>query len=126
MQKLFTQFKKFGNLHTFVALWVCLHMYALAADGPGAGSYEVYVGSAFKIHQLMDSSKWSYVAKNCDGLWWHPVGYKNVAGYDNITPLQWDTLITYFSSKKTLLEGDMSAGTITGDLSMIALTKKLG
>ncbi|HOS83848.1 MAG TPA: hypothetical protein PK199_02925 [Bacteroidales bacterium] len=57
-------------------LLLCLHNEVKPQNNTiGAGSYEVYTGSAFHIRQLMDSSQWSYVRRIGDGIFWHPVGY---------------------------------------------------
>jgi hypothetical protein len=85
----------------------------------GAGSYEVYTGSAFHIRHLMDSSQWSYVRRMGDGLWWHPVGYHNTDGYNNVTNAEWKTLATYFHSRKALVEGDMYADRVADDIPAI-------
>ena len=100
---------------------------AASTSSVGAGgSYEVYVGSAFFTKELVDSSKWSYVAGKSDGIYWHPVGYHQTEGYDNATPSEWRQIASYFHGKGAVVEGDMINGKSTGDLGTIKLVKSLG
>ena len=93
----------------------------------GAGSYEVYMGSAFYIRELMDRSQWSYVADVSDGPYWHPFGYLKGEDYGNITKEEWKTLATYWVSKRTIVEGDMLSGdNLTRDVFNINNAKGLG
>ena len=111
----------------FSLLFVLVGQSAKAQDNSiGAGSYEVYTGSAFHIRQLMDSSIWSYVANKGDGIFWHPVGYHNDLGNDNVSPAEWIKLATFFKGKKAIAEGDMLNGDILGDVSAINRLKSLG
>ncbi|HPH16766.1 MAG TPA: hypothetical protein PK029_06325, partial [Bacteroidales bacterium] len=74
----------------------------------------------------MDSSQWSYVRRIGDGIFWHPVGYHNTDGYDNITPEEWKVLAKYFIGKKCLVEGDMDADRIADDIPAIRRVIGLG
>lgn len=66
---------------------------------PGAGSYEVYVGAAFFMQEMMDRTRWSYVADTADGL------YHRFMGVDALGAEGKKTLASLFRSKKAVMEG---------------------
>jgi hypothetical protein len=66
---------------------------------PGAGSYEVYVGSAFYMQEMLDRSGWSYVADTADGL------YHRFMGVDPLGAEGKKALASHFRSRKAIMEG---------------------
>lgn len=88
---------------------------------PGAGSYEVYVGSAFYMQEMMDRTRWSYVADTADGL------YHRFMGVDALGAEGKKTLASHFCSKKAVMEGGIREERhITQDQEWIAELRSLG
>lgn len=88
---------------------------------PGAGSYEVYVGSAFYMQEMMDRSRWSYVADTADGL------YHRFMGVDPLGAEGKKTLASYFRGKKAVMEGGIREERhITQDQEWITDLKAMG
>jgi hypothetical protein len=88
---------------------------------PGAGSYEVYVGAAFYMQEMMDRTRWSYVADSADGL------YHRFMGVDPLGDEGKKTLASYFRSKKAIMEGGIREEQhIRQDLEWIEELKSLG
>ena len=88
---------------------------------PGAGSYEVYVGAAFYMQEMMDRTRWSYVADTADGL------YHRFMGVDPLGADGKKTLASYFRGKKAVMEGGIREERhIRQDLEWIAELNSLG
>lgn len=68
---------------------------------PGAGSYQVYVGSAYYMREMMDRSRWSYVADTADGL------YHRFMGVDPLGDEGKKTLSSHFRSRRAVMEGGL-------------------
>lgn len=88
---------------------------------PGAGSYEVYVGSAFYMDEMLDRSQWSYVADTADGL------YHRFLGVDPLGIEGKKKLGSYFKGGKAILEGGLRGPQhIRQDLEWIDEVKEMG
>ncbi len=88
---------------------------------PGAGSYEVYVGSAFYMDEMLDRSQWSYVADTADGL------YHRFLGVDPLGIAGKKQLGSYFKGGKAILEGGLRGPQhIRQDLEWIDQIKEMG
>jgi hypothetical protein len=88
---------------------------------PGAGSYEVYVGSAFYMDEMLDRSQWTYVADTADGL------YHRFLGVDPLGIEGKKKLGSYFKGGKAILEGGLRGPQhIRQDEQWIADVKEMG
>lgn len=88
---------------------------------PGAGSYEVYVGSAFYMDEMLDRSQWSYVADSADGL------YHRFLGVDPLGAEGKRKLGAFFKGRKAILEGGLRGPQhIRQDEQWIADVKDMG
>ena len=88
---------------------------------PGAGSYEVYVGSAFYMDEMLDRDQWSYVADTADGL------YHRFLGVDPLGLEGKKKLGSHFKGGKAILEGGLRGPQhIRQDLEWIDEVKEMG
>lgn len=88
---------------------------------PGAGSYEVYVGAAFYMDEMLDRSQWSYVADTADGL------YHRFLGVDPLGIDGKKKLGSHFKGGKAILEGGLRGPQhIRQDLDWVSDVKKMG
>jgi hypothetical protein len=88
---------------------------------PGAGAYEVYVGAAFYMDEMLDRSQWPYVAQNADGL------YHRFLGVDPLGEKGKQVLASHFKGGKAVMEGGMHGPQHIGqDEPWIADLRKMG
>lgn len=88
---------------------------------PGAGSYEVYVGTAFYMDELLDRGQWTYVADTADGL------YHRFLGVDPLGTEGKKKLGSFFKGRKAILEGGLRGPQhIRQDEQWIADVKDMG
>ena len=88
---------------------------------PGAGAYEVYVGAAFYMDEMLDRGQWSYVADTADGL------YHRFLGVDPLGADGQKQLGSYFKGGKAVLEGGLRGPQhVSQDLEWIDQVKAMG
>ena len=88
---------------------------------PGAGSYEVYVGSAFYMNEMLDRSPWACVADTADGL------YHRFLGVDPLGLEGKKKLGSHFKGGKAILEGGLRGPQhVRQDLEWIDEVKGMG
>jgi hypothetical protein len=88
---------------------------------PGAGSYEVYVGAAFYMDEMLDRSQWAYVADSADGL------YHRFLGVDPLGTEGKKKLGSFFKGQKAILEGGLRGPQhVHQDEQWIADVKEMG
>ena len=88
---------------------------------PGAGAYEVYVGSAFYMDEMLDRSQWSYVADTADGL------YHRFLGVDPLGIDGKKRLGSFFKGGKAILEGGLRGPQhVRQDLEWVDEVKAMG
>lgn len=87
----------------------------------GAGSYQVFVGAAFYMDEMLDRSQWSYVADTADGL------YHRFLGVDPLGIDGKKKLGSHFKGGKAILEGGLRGPQhIRQDLEWIDDVKGMG
>ena len=89
--------------------------------GPAeAVNYEVYPGSAFYLTQMLDRTKWSFVAGQSNGIYHHPVGF------NDLDATQETTYTSHFTNRFAMVEGDMGSGSTTSDVPNLQRMSALG
>ena len=101
-------------------LSACMPLALLLSGQSLATNYEVYPGSAFYLHQMLDRSSWSFVAEHSNGIYHHPVGFSE------LTDAQEELYTGHFNNRFAMVEGDMGNGSTTGDVANLQRMSALG
>lgn len=74
---------------------------------------QIFVGSAFGLNQMLDRSRWPYVAANADGFYNHTWGWSPPRTFPNhyppFTAADQKKLVANFTHKSALLEGGLDS-----------------